>query len=170
MQRGEPITLENIQTYPELTREDLLDPEWVSAPVIGSTNRERTQITASQAVRFAKLHGKHVYRWPARRKEWEQKPLPKVNPDCIDDPGLFEWFVEGANGFFNENINKKNRLVIGARIQYHSIVPCSDEQKKYIENLAASSPAEAIIELKEPPFAINAKVIEVEITPEGIPL
>ena len=163
MERSEQLTLDDFEKYTELTENDLAGKdslEWIRAPILVATNRERHNIIGPQCKRFATATGKYVFRWPVAQKEWEQKPHPGYLDEVMEDPCFYEWFVEGADGFITDRINKSLRLVNGTRIRYHSFVPASAEQTEDILAQMAGSPPGSIIHLNEPPYAINVELVD----------
>ena len=163
MERSERLSLDDFKKYQLLTETDLMGEDsldWISAPILVATNRERHNLIGPQCKRFAAATGKYVFRWPVTPKEWEQKPHPAFLDDVMEDPCFYEWFVEGADGFITDRINKSVRLVNGTRIKYHSIVPASNEQRDSILAQMAGSPPGSIIFLSEPPYAINVELVD----------
>ena len=111
-------------------------------------------------MRFAKATGRHVYRWPVQIQNWEQKPASDHVPDAMKEPCMYEYFVQGADGFITANISKPMRMVNGSRVRYHSIVPACNEQANCIKAMQKTVPGGGIIDLQEPPFAINVELVD----------
>ena len=65
--------------------------------------------------------------------------------EVLEDSCFHEYFVEGANGFVTNMVNKTIGLVNGMLIQYHSLVFADDTQKALFESeLNWASPGDVI--------------------------
>jgi hypothetical protein len=167
--RGEPITGNDMQQYSTLSNLDFLaaDSPWIKAPIIVATNRERHTLNHPMCIRIAKATGRAVIRWPTSYKNWEQKPSTVYLEHAMKDPCFYEYFVEGLEGFMTANYNKKWGMVNGSKIEYHSIVPCSDAQKEQIRlGLLDASPGD-VITLTDAPAIINVVLVDEERDKEG---
>jgi hypothetical protein len=166
MEMGEMVQLSDIQHYDVLKPEDFTGPDaadWLSAPILVATNRERHNLIHSQCRRFARAKGCHVIRWPVQSKQWEQKPrLPQHVEQAMDDPCFWEYYVPEADGFLTDNANKSQRLANGTRIRYHSIVPLNQNQTDQIKAQTESLPIGSVITLSELPLAINVILVDEE--------
>lgn len=166
MENGEPVELSDIQHYPVLSADDFNETnvdDWVMAPILVATNRERHNLIEPQCCRFAKAKNTHVIRWPAEHKQWEQKPRrPEHVEEAVKDPCFFEYYIAGADGFLTDNLCKQRRMANGTAIRYHSLVPANRNQKEQIESQVQSLPAGSIITLSEPPLAINVHLLAEE--------
>ena len=163
MEASQSLTLKDLQEYTVFREKDIQGEQgldWLKAPILVATNRERHNLLGPQCMRFGKSTGKYIYRWPCERTEWEQKPRPEHLEDVIQDPCFYEWFVEGADGFITDRLNKSVRLVNGTRIRYHSIVPASDAQRTSIAAQQAAKPPGSVIHLDEPPLAVNVVLVD----------
>ena len=164
LSRGETLQVSDLQKYQLLKSEDFQGDQspWLSAPIVVSTNRERHTLTHPVCVRYAKSKGCAVIRWPAKYQHWQQKPSGANLNMALQDPCFFEYFVQGAKGFISSNINKTVKLVNGRAVQYHSIVPCNEEQEQELrQKLSMASPGD-VITLDDPPAAVNVILTEEE--------
>jgi hypothetical protein len=73
MSDGVPITLQDIQRYIPLTRDDIehKPEEWKLAPILVLTNKERMNIIQRQSILFAKENNTFVFKWKTRIKGWK---------------------------------------------------------------------------------------------------
>jgi hypothetical protein len=73
---GLPITQVDIKdNYKLVTKEELSSKEWIEAPIVVATNRERLTLIEERARQYAAFHGTYVLRWQRDMKNWEQLPL-----------------------------------------------------------------------------------------------
>lgn len=165
---GERITLDDIKNnYKLLSSTDFQDPDWIKAPMLVSTNRERYSLTHSRAVQFAKLTGTVVLRWLRPFKEWCQKPDPDCVHDAMSDVCFYEYYVEGCDGFITENIFKDLRVVNGLPVRFHS-VKLRPQVEEVLEMQMHHAEPGTVLTLQEPPISINVEVFVDEETPEPI--
>ena len=81
MWRGEAIRVRDLMRYKVLQPADLdRNLDWLSAPVLVSTNQERLALVHSRAVSFARLRGTCVLRWRLDMKQWRGRPLDSDGP------------------------------------------------------------------------------------------
>ena len=113
------------QNYKVIRQDDFKcsNSPWIDAPVIVPTNREHSSITDMAACRFARAHNTVVIQWLSKQSEWIQKP---EGQDAVtaeyQDPVFWEYYIAGAKGFNNENINKPLGLVNGRTCKYSSLL------------------------------------------------
>ena len=158
--RGRTLTLDGIQGggYKILTREDSTDMEWVKAPILVSTNRERQTLTHTRSVQFAKATNNVVVRWRTKHSKWRQQPLLQQHRhEALKDPCFYEYFVEGADAFLTENIQKDLGLANATAAVYHSLVLDEETRKEFDERLRKATPGE-VIDLTNQPLAINMEI------------
>eukprot|EP00957_Ditylum_brightwellii_P114723 8748081-Ditylum_brightwellii.AAC.1 len=61
MTKEEPLQMSDIDRLKNLIKSDIdIDEEWHSAPIMLTSNRERIDLTAQHAPRFAELKNEHV--------------------------------------------------------------------------------------------------------------
>lgn len=118
-----------------LTRQDIeQEPDWMSAPIVVTSNEERYRINEQQPTIFAKHQN-----WP--RIVWYQPILGLVanaNQDQVNYlygtcHRLKDIFVHGAPGFLTEDINPTHGLTNGTTITYHSLVLDPTEESVYCQ-------------------------------------
>lgn len=114
----------------------------------------------AQARRFAKENGTHVIRWQRKIVSWRGKPQQETQQSRAKhkEPCFWEYYVEGALGYINKNVNIDIRLANGTMMRYHSISPGSDEIEDYLMKESQKVPAGGVITLKKPPEIINVEV------------
>ena len=152
------VSLGDLLPYKTLTKQDIeKDPSWAFAPIIVATNRERMDIIASQARRFAKQNNTLVVRW--RTKKWKLDGLSETAiKKILEDPVLYEHFVVGAMGFIATNICNGLGLVNGLEIKYHSLTFQDEVQKKEYRSKMRNARAGDVITLDMPPRSVNVLV------------
>ena len=164
MENGEMVTLDDLKQYKPLSPEDVgRNEDWLKAPYLVSTNRERHNIVHLQSRRFARNQKCHVFRWIVDYQEWQQKPLDSKHiKKVLRDPCFYEYCVPGSYGFFTEALNKKRSIVNGTRFKYHehALIPCSEEQKKEIERETRERPFGSMVTLKKPPLGLVVELID----------
>ena len=158
--RGEEISAVDIKrVYKILSDTDLEQPEWVSAPILTSTNRERYTLTDTMARHFANFHCKPVIRWK-RLHSKDGGPIEESDKkDAEKDPCYYEYFVAGTKGFFTETYIKELRLVNGIQVEYHSLSFSDEKRQEITRRLKDARPGELVTLLEgEIPLAINVIV------------
>jgi hypothetical protein len=159
---GNSIDLDDIKRYKPLTKEDIeqYPSDWEFAPVLVSTNRERLDIIQRQCVNYAKKNNTYVIKWRSKQSTWVNKPGPSDVADVERENACFwEFFVKGANGFLNFNVNGMLGLVNGASVQYHSLAFSDPDIIKQIEDAMTRFPVGSEIILDDPPKAINVVIL-----------
>ena len=155
---GTPITLESIRTqgYDILSPADNNDPEWIGAPVLVATNRERHTLTHVRAVNFATHHNTVVIRWVNNFSDgsWEQKPSGFHLSLAMEDPCFHEYFVAGADAFLTENIQKGLGLVNARSVVFHSL-KFDQLGEEYLKDCLRVSKPGDVITMPQAPLAVN---------------
>ena len=157
---GKRLSLDRLKRngYRILSREDGKDPDWVTAPILVSTNRERYTFTHHKAIHVAKHLGTVVFRWNTKWSKWKQRPVdPKHEREALNDPCFYEYFVAGADGFLTDNIQKHLNLTNATAVKFHSIKVHPRLQKQLLSTLSRANPGD-IITLPEPPAAVNVEI------------
>jgi len=166
--RGNPITLQTIRdhNYAILSRQDNEDPEWVRAPVLVATNRERHTLSHVRAVNFATHHNTVVIRWLNNFSDnsWIQKPQGVNLNFAMEDPCFHEYFVAGADAFMTDNLQKKLGLVNARSVIFHSL-KFDDDGERYLRHALRSASPGDVITMPKPPVSVN---VLVQLEP-GIP-
>ena len=93
-------------------------------------------------------------------KGWQGQPSKeKQRENTIRrEPCFWEYYVEGALGYMNKNVNIDVRLANGTMIRYHSISLGSDKAEKDVMEQAGKVGPGGVITLKDPPEMINVEV------------
>jgi hypothetical protein len=148
---GLPVTQTDVKnTYALLSSQELKEKEWIEAPVLVATNRERLTIIEEKAKLFAALKGTHVIRWQREMKDWEQEPAPAFTARALEDPVCWEHFVFDAPGFLNQTVQKELLMVDALPIRCHSIKFDRDLQP-LLEHQLQSVPIGEVIDMPRPP-------------------
>jgi hypothetical protein len=124
-----------------LTEEDFDDPEWLTAPMLVTSNFLRFSVNVLRLIAYAVSKGLPVLRW--RCKTTTKFSKVQFDPDDIR---CYEYFVHGAPAYLTENINVKRRLVNGASCSLHSLVFRRSESK---DNDEGFNPGDTIDEGEE---------------------
>lgn len=123
-------------------------------------NRERQILNFEQAKRFARENSTQVVRWKRKSSSWKGKP-PKVHQQeraANAEPCFWEYYVQGALGYINKNVNIDIRLANGTMIRYHSICLGSTAMQEFLSEQMQTVPAGGVITLEEAPEMINVEV------------
>ena len=90
--------------------------------------------------------------------------------EVLEDCCLHEYFIQGADGFFSNNISKKLSLVNSQRFVYHSInMETKNEEIELKERLSRATPG-SVITLLNPPLTINVALCKDDYNAEQIAL
>jgi hypothetical protein len=146
---GMPKTFEPLEQLKVLTREDIeREPDWMSAPIVVTSNEERYRINEQKSTVFAKQQN-------CPRIIWYQ-PILGLVANVIDQDQvnylyatchrLKGIFVHGAPGFLTENINPTHGLTNGTAITYHSLVLDPREDRESVLSAMASSQEDVILQ------------------------
>lgn len=168
--RGERFSLDKIKgRYRILSKDDARDNEWIRAPILVSTNRERQTLTHTRSIQFAKSEDTVVIRWKTNCVKWRQRPLlGKHRQEALNDPCFYEYFVQGAEAFLTENIQKDLKMANAAAVVYHSLVLTKTSQVELREKLRSVQPGD-VITLSERPVAVNVEIqLDLETTSEEV--
>lgn len=157
--RGRRIMISSLkENYRRLTSQDATDLSWIKAPILVCTNRERQTLTHTRSIQFAMATGRVVIRWKTNSYNWKQKPsLPEHQKKAQEDPCFYEYFVEGADAFLTENIQKDLKLTNATAAVYHSLVLDEYCQAELDMRLSEAQPGQ-VITLNEPPHAVNMEI------------
>lgn len=160
MYKGQPVTHSQLKsTYKLLTEEDALSEEWLQAPILVSTNRERYTLLQEKARIFAAQTGRRVIRWMRKWKKWEQQPPDEFLSGAMEDPVFWEHFVDTAAGFVNVTIQKELLLVNALPVVYRAI-KFEEEYEDLFQHLLATTAPGDIIDMPVPPITI---IVEVQL-------
>ena len=157
---GQKLTFNRLkqQGYQILTSTDAGDSDWIDAPILVSTNRERYTLTHYKAIHVARNKGTVVFRWPTNWTNWKQRPnTPAKVSRALADPCFYEYFVAGADGFLTDNIQKHLMLTNATAIRFHSLKFTKDLELRIGRALEHARPGD-VITLTEPPAAVNVQI------------
>lgn len=156
---GDSPDMGDLQQYKALTSKDLSDdPEWMFAPIIVATNRERFDLTESQAKAFAKHNKTHVVRWPVHFSSWLGQPPSDSDNVYDEDPVFWQYFVKGAEAFLTGNLNVEKGLANGTRVLCHSLTFATPEEGLFLQEQEDSLPYGSVITLHAHPLSYNVLV------------
>lgn len=132
------------------------------APVLVTTHRERMNVIDSQCCRLARENGTKVIRWPCETRGWKGEPLSigDVGGVCYKDPCFWEYFVEGADGFVTEIVDKKLGIIGGTKIRYSFLIPGSEEEEMELHAGLASS--DLVVSLTKPPGEVYIELVDAD--------
>ena len=168
---GEQLTFADLKNngYKILSSADANNPDWIKAPILVSTNRERHTLTHTRAIQFARSTGTVVIRWRTHQTKWLQKPLlPCHQKEALEDPCFYEYFVAGASAFLTENIQKHLKLTNATSAIYHSLVFNTGEDQELLSSLHTANAGD-IITLSQRPLAVNVEIqMSHDIAPKHI--
>ncbi|CAB9503076.1 Inherit from KOG: DNA helicase [Seminavis robusta] len=168
MYRGHSVTQTDIKNHLKLLTPDLKhDPEWMRASILVTTNRERHSLNHVRAEQFAESTNGVVIRWLNDWHNWEQKPPPAFQHEAMQDPCFWEYFVENADGFLNESIQRGLMLVNALPIRYHSIKFDAENETLLRRMLDHSEPGE-VIDMPARPLYIIVEVFPPGQTPKAV--
>jgi hypothetical protein len=171
---GQKLSAKDFAHYKCLSENDLKNEDWVDAPVLTATNRERFTLTHNLAVARARLRKTVVIRWRAHASsQWEQQPETEdARAQAVEDPALYEYFVKDCHAYITLNINKKLGVVNGAQGRYHSLSFQTQDEQDLFEALVRATPIGEVCTLPDNlrPVAVNIEFEEAENWPEGLTL
>ena len=163
--KGEPVTVNAVKNkYKILSGLDCTKEEWIRAAVIVATNRERCSLTHTLAIQYATFFHTVIIRWLKDFKCWTQRPPVEFEAAALQDPCFYEYYVQDADGFLNENIMRDLCLVNAIPIVYHSI-KFDPDTERWLRPLIDSAAPGDIITSPVRPICINAKLVMPPNTP-----
>lgn len=157
--RGKQITVQTLKDngYKLLSKDDLLNDDWLRCPVLVRTNRERFSMQFSRAKEFAASRGTHVLRWSTSVKKWNGMPQSAYISEAMQDPIFYEMFVQDSFGLLKSVYSKGLRLINGTKIRYHSL--CFDHDHQLQLNVyLRETPVGEVITLPFDPVAVMVQV------------
>ena len=158
---GKRITLNSLRNadYKVLQPSDVESDDWINAPILVSTNRERYTLTHYKAIHVARSKNTVVFRWPTKWSNWVQSPdTDEKRSRALSDPCFYEYFVAGADGFLTENIQKELRLTNATAMKFHSLKFPKQTETRLKHILQRANPGD-VITLDEPPAAVNVEIL-----------
>jgi hypothetical protein len=171
---GKQLSVQDFVPYSNLSQNDLNNEDWIDAPVLTATNRERYTFTHMLAKARACLRKTVVVRWRAQASSrWQRRPqTEEAREQALQDPAFFEYFVKDCHAYITANINKKLGIVNGAQVRYHSLSFHSDEEQELFEALVRDTPIGEVCTLPANlrPEAVNVELEGIENWPDGLTL
>lgn len=161
MHNGQSMEVEDLHRIKILSEEDIKsDPSWRFAPILVPTNRERFDLTASQAVRYAASKGIPVVRWRRKVKFWDNAPATEADRRKIidEDPVFWQYCVISAGGYINSNIEVTHaKCANGTPILIHSFTFATDAIATWFTwKYSTAKPGEVITLLgNNVPYSVN---------------
>ncbi len=166
---GNPIHLQTVRRtgYKLLSPADSRKKEWINAPILVGTNRERYSLTHYKAIHIARSNNTVVFRWRTKFHTWKQKPRTSQDEDLAkQDPCFYEYFVQGADGFLTDNIQKSLKLTNATPIKFHSLKLEKATEARIKRLLAIANPGD-VITLSEEPLSVNVEITMNNATTDG---
>ena len=159
MNSGSKITSDDFNLYDNLGSADFENfGDFLHSTIIVTGNYERIELNALMASLWAKYYNTHVIRWKRNVKYDKWKGRPR-NEDALrhaeQQNCFYEYFVPRAPAYLSYNMNLLNELANGTLGSEHSLAFETPEEKEYLDNMIASIPIGGIIDLPQPPAAIN---------------
>jgi hypothetical protein len=109
---------------------------------------------------WAKHFNTHVIRWKREinYNSWQGQPrsepaLQEAGQNCF-----YETFVPRAPAYLTYNINIQNKLANGTLVWLDSLAFDDPNDKMYLDELIASTLVGEVIDLPQPPSAINVEI------------
>ena len=154
------ISVKDLKQYKLLSEEDMTDEAGFRfATIIVTGNRERLELNASQAQKWAGHYQTNVVRWFRKFKKWEGRPRTQENQArAMKENCFYEMFVPGAPGFLTHNINTDIGLANGVEIKYHSVsFEDTEDEALFVDMMRNIAPG-GTITLPRPPSTVNVEL------------
>ena len=165
---GKPLHPNNIkERYDIGDKETLSRLEWILAPILVSTNRERRTLTHTKCIQFAIATQQVVIRWLTDYKKWIGRPDPEFISLAQSDPCFYEYFVKNAPAYIIANLFKSLHIVNGTKCTLHSIKFDPDVEAEIDACLLHGTPGE-VITASAPPISINVELHLHSSTPQHV--
>ena len=162
MSSGKAITVKDLELYKIFTEEDINDlNEFLFSTIIVTGNYERHEFNAFMAQLWARHFNTHVIRWKKKIKDdkWKGKPrCDEALRDAEQQSCFYELFVPAGPGYLSHHINLCNDLANRTMIREHSLAFDNAEEKLHLQRMLESNPIGGLIDLPEPPTAINVEI------------
>jgi hypothetical protein len=178
-----PINADFIQTYLSskiIDPQELNSPEWQDATILVSGNLERIRLNERLAHRHAQVKKTHLIIWQSELaatrgiSHENRQRLESHDKEALQlsEPGLFEYFVQGAPAVISQNVNVGLGIANGTRVKMHSLAFDDPVKAHRAQVLMENSYPGAKVFLDYPPDAINVEVphISIEDWPPGLSL
>ena len=100
-----------------------------------------------------------MFKWRNHQTNWKNKPSSEVLAEAESKHAFFwQFFVSRADGYINCNINGDLGVVNGAPVNCHSLAFKSKRMVQTIMSKTANLPWGSVIELGQPPDAVNVTI------------
>ena len=99
-------------------------------------------------------------RWSQMKDDqWKRKPrCDEALRDAEQQSCFYELFVPAGPGYLSHHINLCNDLANRTMIREHSLAFDNAEEKLHLQRMLESNPIGGLIDLPEPPTAINVEI------------
>ena len=164
---GKPLTREIISSWKELTPEDVkTDPSWRSAVLFVTSNAEVSSLNLIRAIEWASAHDTFVIRWPVTIVKsskakgnimWHALTSERRADMLFDSKNSDLWcfFVAGAPGFLDSNIQPCRGLANGSPFKYHSLTYASETDSEAVLTFAQTRGQRLVLTMPSPPQFVN---------------
>ena len=161
--KGEQITMDDLRMYKVLTPEDIKnDIEWLFAPVIVTTNRERVNIIHEKAIAYAKYYNVPIIRWKCHLVDTDSlRNVPfQFDSKLGSDPCFWQYFLPNVDAYLTATINTALKLANGTRVKLISLYYNDEKEMKSLQKKIELSKPGQFITLDKPPDAVNVQPID----------
>ena len=167
--KGRPITMDKVrkQGFRIFDEADAGQEEWIAAPVLVSTNRERYSLVHLRSLCYAKYYGIPVFRWMISYRKWRNKPEPEFVSQALDDPCFYQYFVQGCMGYLTDKVCVPLYLINGLGVKLHSMT-FSDEHRPEMERTIRTAKPGYVYTLPHPPITVNVQLVLPSHTPPHV--
>ena len=168
--KGRPVTMDKVRNQGGFRIFDETDAgreEWIKAPVLVSTNRERYSLVHLRSLCFARFYGIPVFRWLVSYRKWRNRPDPEFLSEALDDPCFYQYYVQGCRGYLTDKVCVALYLINGLEIKLHSMT-FSDEHGPEMEQIILTAKPGYVYTLPQPPITVNVELLLPSHTPAHI--
>jgi hypothetical protein len=110
---------------------------------------------------WVKHFNTHIIRWKRKINYERWKGKPRLDEDLKEaekQSCFYELFVPMCPAYLTYNINLSNDLANGTLVREHSLAFDTIEEKLFLDHMIATTPPGEIIDLPQPPTAINVEL------------
>jgi hypothetical protein len=162
MTSGHTITPQDFDLYRTVSASDMKNlDEFLFGTIIVTGNYERQELNSYMATLWAKHFNTHVIRWKRKVNYDKWKGKPKSD-DALDEAEkqncFYEFFVPMCPAYLTYNINLSNDLANGTLVREHSLAFDTIDEKKFLDEMIATTQPGETIDLPQPPVAINVEL------------
>ena len=162
---GPPVSAETIAHLRVLKREDVEgDPGWATAPIVVTSNDERSALNAAQAVRYGRAVNEPVIRWRLRPTDGSLNQLTSQEADVLykENPEMMFVFVRGGPAFVTDNIGKSYGIANGTKAVFHSLTFSPEAPPALVKeamDMIAAARGGDVIDLPVIPRSVNVELV-----------